>query len=325
MARPGLTDEQKRARLGKVTATRIAMVALGDEHPYGGARAAFIDAIGEAEEPAGPQAELMAMGNYLEPGILAAYADRTGQVVAPGRVMVHPTKEWAAATPDGIVVQAPGFVQAKHISRDAHLWGDEGFGVVPDLYRIQCAWEMAVAPGIEWDDLAPCIMGRLRIYRIARDTELEGYLWQIAEKFYRDHIVSRIPPPPDGTPASASWIRRRYPRDDGSIVTATPEVAQAVAEYDRARALENHCAHRKELTAQIIQEFMGNATAMAIPGQPHGVTWKARKSGGTDWKGLAAEAMEFMTPAHRRRLVEKFTRPGTRSLRVPNSQGEDDE
>lgn len=330
----GLTPEQIKARLGRITATRAAMIALGDDHPYGGARAAYIDAIGEGEPD---DRAILRGGNYFEAGVLRWYADDTGHKLTSGTTWPCRLrdKEWAACTPDAYVDEPAtgpaGLVQAKLVNRKLDEWGDVGTLLIPDHVRIQTQWEMNVTVRA-WDDVAACFGGaELRIYHIEHDAELGGYLWQICEKFYRDHIVPRVPPPPDGTPASAAWIRRRYPKDNGTIVTATPEVALAVEVYSRARAQEREASEAKERMAQVIQEFMGDATALAIPGQPHGVTWKANRSGGSDHKGMAALLLakvateEKWTADERRKFEDQFKRPGARVLRVPNNEGGSDE
>lgn len=134
----GLTHEQRKARDGRLTASRIACLMNGDE-------AKILNLWREiVGDPAFEPEDLSAvwpvqLGSVTESLNLEWYERRTGrQVIRRGEVVVHPDLPWAAATLDGWDSFYPAPVECKHVG------GREPLATIIDRYQPQLQWQMLV-------------------------------------------------------------------------------------------------------------------------------------------------------------------------------------
>lgn len=161
------TEEWRQARAMKVTASRIDAVLsrARDRKSEGSTRRNYRAQIiaetltGRAQEDKGFRSKAMEEGTENEPFARTAYEVRTGLDVEKVGLVIHPTIERAAASPDGLVlveradeqiVRALGIVEIKcpyPATHMAYRLADE----VPEDYQPQMLWEMACT-GAEWCD-----------------------------------------------------------------------------------------------------------------------------------------------------------------------------
>lgn len=187
-------------------------------------------------------------GNFLEPAIIRWYEHRSGRAVVPTGTRIHPSHKIVIATPDGeslgadgsraLEVKAPGW-------RMAHQFGDDGTDKIPSYYVPQVLWECAVI-GVPSADFAALVDGDLRVYNIAFNAKLFDALREIAERFYRDHILADIPPPPDGGKKAREWLLKMYPQATHDFVNATEEMIELGNAYIEARDEESAAEKRKD-------------------------------------------------------------------------------
>ncbi len=88
----------------------------------------------------------------------------------------------------------------------AHKYGTADDAVPPD-YGIQVRWAMAVtgkpkavlyaAFGEDQDCYNTFDVRFTRVYRFTRDAEIEAAMFSVAERFWTEHVLPGIPPPPD--------------------------------------------------------------------------------------------------------------------------------
>ena len=139
------TTEWHTARLGKVTASRVADVIAKTKTGYGASRANLMaDLICErlTNQPASTFSNAaMEWGTEQEPHARAAYSARTGELVEEVGFIDHPTIAMSGASPDGLVGE--GCVEFKCPNTANHLeyvlFGDK----VPEKYMTQMQWQMA--------------------------------------------------------------------------------------------------------------------------------------------------------------------------------------
>ena len=131
-----LTEVQKLARQGKLTASRVACLMVGD-------KAKIIQLWREmCGDPAYEEENLDAiwavqLGSVTEPLNLDFYTKSTGRSLSRrGEVVNHPLYDWAAATLDGYDDVLPGPIEAKHTG------GFEKFETVVQRYMPQTHWQM---------------------------------------------------------------------------------------------------------------------------------------------------------------------------------------
>lgn len=97
--------------------------------------------------PPQEQTEAMSRGHYLEPAIVAWFADQHPTwKVTPAGTYVSPEDDRFAATPDRLVTTDEGelrLVECKS-EGDDESWGEPGSDDIPIHYRCQVLWQMAV-------------------------------------------------------------------------------------------------------------------------------------------------------------------------------------
>lgn len=147
------TPEWFAARLGKVTASRVADVMAKTKTGWGADRANYMaELIAErltGEAAASYTNAAMQWGTDQEPNARAAYEFRTDKTVDLIGFAPHPKIEMAGASPDGLV-DADGLVEIKCPNTATHI--DTLLGaVVPGKYITQMQFQMACT-GRKWCD-----------------------------------------------------------------------------------------------------------------------------------------------------------------------------
>jgi putative phage-type endonuclease len=146
------TDDWFQARLGKVTASRVADVVAKTKNGYSASRENYMaDLI--VERLTGQKASsfsnaAMEWGTEQEPNARAAYSARTGELVEEVGFIDHPTIAMSGASPDGLVGE--GIVEFKCPNTATHLEYLLA-GKVPEKYVTQLLWQMACT-GRQWAD-----------------------------------------------------------------------------------------------------------------------------------------------------------------------------
>lgn len=189
------TDEWRRARLGKVTASRVADVISRTKTGWGASRKNYMAEL-IAERLTGIPAEgftnaAMQWGTDTEPQARLAYEFFRDEEVTQVAFVPHPSIIMAGASPDGLV-GADGLLELKCPNTATHIETLLS-GNIPEKYVPQMLWQMACT-GRAWCDFAsfdPRMPERMRLFikRLNRDDdrikELEslvcGFLREIEE------------------------------------------------------------------------------------------------------------------------------------------------
>lgn len=138
----GLSDLQRAARDGKLTASRVACLMTGDPAKILDLWREMIgDPTYEPEDLSGVWAAQL--GAHTEALNLEWYTRKHGPVSRIGEVVVHPTIDWAAATLDAWSDTHACPVEAKHVG------GFEPLGTVIERYQPQMHWQMMVTGAIQ--------------------------------------------------------------------------------------------------------------------------------------------------------------------------------
>jgi putative phage-type endonuclease len=175
---PHGTPEWFAARLGKLTASRIADALARTKSGWGASRANYMAEL-VAERLTGVPADgyvsaAMQRGTEMEPEARAAYEFRHGVDVEPGGFVPHPQIADAGASPDGLVGTG-GLIEIKCPHTSTHIETLLG-APIAQRYVMQMQWQMACT-GRAWCDFVsydprlPEAM-RLHVTRVARDDAL---------------------------------------------------------------------------------------------------------------------------------------------------------
>lgn len=173
------SEEWINARLGKVTASRMADLMARTKTGYGAGRASYMAEL-ICERLTGQPSErftnaAMVWGQDTEPQARAAYEFVTGLSVEEVGFVDHPSIAMAGASPDGLVGD-DGLLEIKCPNTSTHI-DTLLSGTVPDKYRKQMLWQIACT-GREWCDFVsfdPRLPGDLQLWT-ARVTPEDGEL-----------------------------------------------------------------------------------------------------------------------------------------------------
>lgn len=173
------TDEWKAARLGKLTASRMADVLATTKTGPSASRKNYIAQL-VAERLTGVPAEsfsngAMAWGVENEPFARAAYEIKTDCMVEQIGFVDHPTIAMAGMSPDGLVGE-DGLIEIKAPNTATHI--DYLLGrVPPPKYIPQMAWQIACS-GRKWCDFVsfdPRMPDNLQLF-VIRYVPEPGYI-----------------------------------------------------------------------------------------------------------------------------------------------------
>lgn len=169
------TEAWALARVGKVTASRIADVIARTKTGWGASRKNYAAEL-IAERLTGIPAQgytnaAMQWGIDTEPQARVAYEFFRDVTVTPVGLVPHPTIPMSAASPDGLVGD-DGLLEVKCPNTATHI--DTLLdGGIADKYEVQMQWQMACA-GRQWCDFVsfdPRMPEELRMFiqRVERD------------------------------------------------------------------------------------------------------------------------------------------------------------
>lgn len=182
------TDDWFAARLGKVTASRVADVVAKTKSGYSASRENYMaDLIVErltGQKAAGFSSAAMEWGVEQEPLARAAYSARIGELVEEVGFIDHPTIAMSGASPDGLVND--GCVEFKCPNTATHLEYLLA-GKPPEKYVTQMQWQMACTERpwcdfVSYDSRLPEHLQML-IVRVPRDDKRIAELEDEVRKF----------------------------------------------------------------------------------------------------------------------------------------------
>ena len=176
------------ARLGKVTASRVADVIAKTKNGYGVGRANYLaDLVVErltGQKAQGFSNAAMEWGTQTEPHARAAYSAKTGILVEEVGFIDHPTVAMSGASPDGFAEEGLIEVKCPNTSTMLEYILD---GKPPQKYVTQMQWQMACT-GRPWCDFVsfdPRLPERLQllVVRVPRDDDYIAMLETEVKKF----------------------------------------------------------------------------------------------------------------------------------------------
>ena len=185
------TDDWFTARLGKVTASRVADVIAKTKTGYGAGRANYMADL-VVERLTGKKAQgftnaAMEWGTEQEPHARAAYSAKTGIMVEEVGFIDHPTVAMSGASPDGFAEE--GLIEVKCPNTATHL--EYVLAELPPLkYFTQMQWQMACTgrPFCDFVSFDPRLPERLQllVVRIPRDDDYIKMLEQEVTVFLQE-------------------------------------------------------------------------------------------------------------------------------------------
>lgn len=311
-----LTTEQLIARRTMIGASEIA--ALAGLSKWKSPMQIFENKrLGRQEDPdENLPAEL---GLLFEEPIATVYRRRTKKLTSLVDTIRHPQFQFAGCTPDRAVflgatpdpqdvkrdpdlklpllrrehlADAERLCQIKSTTyRMAKEWGTPGTDEVPYEYLLQEIWEMGVT-GVKTADVAVLFdKDRFEIYTVYFDQKMFDGMYAIAERFMVDHVLTGIPPAPDGTEEYNESLRRVFSDYKAESYPLAPaEIGETVARFAMLKRALKAMAQGLELYKGRICYVIGQNEGLEGPFGKF--TWKTVKDSiGVDWEACAREAM----------------------------------
>jgi len=169
------TPEWYAARLGKVTASRVADITSKTKSGYSTSRANYMAEL-LCERLTGTKADgyvnaAMQWGIDIEPSAREAYQSLLGVLVEETGFVNHPDITMAGASPDGLIGDV-GMVEIKCPTTSVHI-DTLMSGVVPSKHMAQIQWQMACT-GRNWCDF------------VSYDPRMPENMWMFVQRVDRD-------------------------------------------------------------------------------------------------------------------------------------------
>lgn len=229
----------------------------------------------------------MEWGRRLESVVLAKYAEgidtRAVPMQSPCLTHVSETYPFMSCTPDALLPDRVVEIKTAGLS-SAREWGEPGTDVVPMHYLLQVTHQMIVT-GRRLADIPVLIAGNdYRLYTVNYDEELAALLIDRERAFWR-HVEDRTPP--DVT--SIADAVARWPKDVGTTVVATPEVALAVTHLQEIKQQQDELEADADALSLAIRTCMADASILTDAAGNNLATWKAQSRSQFDYAGFKAK------------------------------------
>lgn len=290
-----LTEAQLALRRTGLSATD--MVTLAGFNDFGSPLDVYAEKLG-----APPKAATLAMrmGHAAEPVVMDLLAERYGLHLAPGDTVRHWALDWVLATPDRFVLPAndhhpkrrpEAVCEGKLVGwRQVVKWQDEdGERSLANNVVVQGTWQMGTTC------TSRCYVGALLGGWGDSDfhhaiIEFHQNMWsgllEIGERFWKDHVLARVPPTPDDTARAAESLERLFPAVRRSVLERVAGLdADLMTAYLDASAEAKRIEARKSELANLLRARIGEAEG--IVSTEAQATWKEQK-GRVDVGKLAA-------------------------------------
>lgn len=309
---PASTDQWLGLRKGRVTSSPVAGALGMNRHQT--PLEAWLSITGRSLFE-GNKATIR--GTRLEQPVLD-YPTREGRYTrAPAPFVLH-ANGWAADSTDCLYADENGVMhvgEGKTAAQGMAVgWGHEGTDEIPENVLVQSYWHLGHWPAAV-GCVVPVLIGgftfEFREYYVPRDNDLIGELFDLAEKFYRDHILLDVPPAP--TADDRDGLAYLWPKHvPDKWLPPSTEIERLTRAYVDARAQEKAGKAMKEDLRGQLAFLLGDAEGS------RGAGWKVtlkHQGGGspvTNWEALAKELSPPETLIKKHTTVSK----GFRSLRA---------
>jgi predicted phage-related endonuclease len=279
-------------------------------------------------------------GNIMERAVLEVYAERTGARLLPGPKLTHPDMPWvrasldALAERDGVIVADAKTIAAS----ERHHFGTEGTDEVRQdiLFQMNLYVGIGLRTGHVTRPVADVPVLGLNgadpvVFTIGYDPELFGMLEQAVERFWKDHVLPRRPPPVTEPLRDVDAIGALYPRHSGNErhwETFASEEQRIIFAYLHAKDAAK-AAKKAEAEAEAALKLMLKDTPKVYGLPPStgakSLTWKQSKPGTTtDWRAVAGELSDLNDSVVRSIIAKHTTtKEGARPLRVTATKEEE--
>ena len=208
--------------------------------------------------------EAMVHGSNLESYVARLFAAVEQVKLKKADRLFDPLVSHFAASPDYEVPGRRWYLECKTTG----VFAAKCFGpqpdAVPEEYVCQGQWQLGIPrpDGEVYEAVAFAVLiggQEYRSYVVERDDELIYELRRRADEWWRRHILGDEPPAVTERPCDAELLGKRFPNTDGNVVTATPDIEEAIAELANLKVEIKDLEAKAALLTNRIKAFMGEA------------------------------------------------------------------
>lgn len=250
--------------------------------------------------------EIMEFGRRFEAVAAPWFHERTGlYIVGEQMWLTKPDEEWARATPEGLVAEIPeaaideviGTFEVKapvdwslwQLGLDAATIGDGAHA--PIDYQVQGLWQQWVS-GTDRTWFGVLHGRRFRIYELRQDGPDLALVVDQCRRFWFENVLAQVPPPIDGSDATASVLKQLWPRHELGTSVDLGELRDRIAERDELKARIKDMETRVDLIDNEVRAALEDAEEGRVDGA-RAVTYKAQVARRVDTTRLRAEQPEL--------------------------------
>ena len=247
--------------------------------------------------------EAMRQGRDLEDYVARRFMEATGKKVRRANAMYYHEKHpFMLADVDRMIVGENAGLECKTASPYMEdKWKD---GNVPVHYLIQCHHYMGVCGADAWY-IAALILGRGFVYyRIDRDEELISSLIQIETDFWKEHVLKKVLPAPDGSETADKAIAE-YFRQSSAVSIPLNGFDKKLERRQELLEVMKRMETEKRRIDQELKLYLGEAEM--AENEHFRVSWKSVKSSRLDEKRLKEEEPEVYEKYKKAVTSRRFT------------------
>lgn len=302
-----LTDQQRAERQHYIGGSDAPALAGVNPPRWSQPIDVYLEKVGEAEPR--PSSRMMAMGSLMESVVAELVTEAIGlRWRRPRGTYRSKRYPWAAANLDRIgMYDTPLFprqvlLEAKWGQR-TEGWGesfaiDEAAVIAPDRLEVPMHYLVQVQHYLAVTGRPAAILAvllgyaDLRWYRIWPHERIIDWLMELEETFWRDNVLARVPPEPDGSEAYGKHVRRLYADSSEVELVATPEQQALTTQLQQAIRNERAATRARAEIDQRLQLSMGPAGRLLFP--EGAITWRRnRPTLKVQWEELATELLGY--------------------------------
>lgn len=227
-------------------------------------------------------------GTKLEALVRAEFTKRTGiEVEQANQLLQSEAHPFMVANLDG-TCQHPNYGKCVFEAKTASAYkAGEWDDAIPDEYILQVQHYLAVT-GYMGAYIAVLIGGNTFRWKfIERDEEMIAMLIQLEGDFW-EHVQAMIPPPLDGSEASAKFLSERFPNSVPKSKIELPDTAvEIIRQYETACENVNQYTEQKQEAENLLKQMLGDSEIGIA--EDWVITWKSVAQERLDGKTLKAE------------------------------------
>lgn len=240
----------------------------------------FYDKTSDYSRDLGARGHFMEWGNILEPVILKQWADERGLSYTTSKFLVQSdTLPFLISSPDSFILKGEP-IEGAEIK---NVRSDYNWDPYPERIYAQIQHYLLVTGLPLWHLVALVAGNKLIHHEILPDKEFQGRIALAAEKFWTEHVLTGIPPEPDGSESASKALSAHW-------TETTPESPVELEEglWSDYREVCNDlkvCELTRDQLEQKIKAQMEDKEAAVVDGETV-ATWKLQTRKSLDIKRL---------------------------------------